>query len=39
VNRGGASAQEILQLAQYIQLQVSNRYGINLVPEPNLIGF
>lgn len=39
VNRGGATAQEILQLAGYVQTQVSNRFGINLVPEPNLIGF
>jgi UDP-N-acetylmuramate dehydrogenase len=39
VNRGGATAEEILQLAGYVQTQVSNRFGINLVPEPNLIGF
>jgi len=38
-NRGGATADEIVQLANYIQLQVSNRFGITLVPEPNLIGF
>ncbi len=39
VNRGGATANDVLQLASYVQLQVSNRFGINLVPEPNLIGF
>lgn len=39
VNRGGATAQDVLQLASYVQVQVSNRFGINLVPEPNLIGF
>lgn len=39
VNKGGATAQDVLQLASYVQLQVSNRFGINLVPEPNLIGF
>jgi UDP-N-acetylmuramate dehydrogenase len=38
-NRGGASAREIVQLANYVQLQISNRFGITLVPEPNLIGF
>lgn len=39
INTGGATADEILQLASYIQVQVSNKFGINLVPEPNLIGF
>lgn len=38
-NRGGATANEIAELARYIQLQVSNKFGITLVPEPNLIGF
>ncbi|WP_138275816.1 UDP-N-acetylmuramate dehydrogenase [Rhodoluna limnophila] len=38
VNTGGATAAEIIQLAQFVQTQVSNKYGINLVPEPNLIG-
>ena len=38
-NRGGATATEILRLANYVQLQVSNRFGITLVPEPNLISF
>jgi UDP-N-acetylmuramate dehydrogenase len=38
-NRGGATAKEIVQLANYVQLQVSNRFGITLVPEPNLISF
>lgn len=38
-NRGGASAKEILELARFIQERVAARWGINLVPEPNLIGF
>ena len=38
-NRGGASATDVAELARYIQLQVSNKFGITLVPEPNLIGF
>ena len=39
VNKDGATAQEILQLAEYVQVRVSNKFGINLQPEPNLIGF
>jgi UDP-N-acetylmuramate dehydrogenase len=39
INTGGATAKEILQLAEYVQVRVSNKFGINLVPEPNLIGF
>ena len=38
-NRGGATGQEIVELARYIQERVASRWGINLVPEPNLIGF
>jgi len=37
-NRGGASAEEIVQLASYVQNAVSNRFAINLVPEPTFIG-
>jgi UDP-N-acetylmuramate dehydrogenase len=39
INKGGASSQEILELARYVQERVAARWGINLVPEPNLIGF
>ncbi|MFM5952075.1 MAG: UDP-N-acetylmuramate dehydrogenase [Micrococcales bacterium] len=38
-NRGDATAEEVLELARFIQVSVSNRFGVNLVPEPNLIGF
>ena len=38
-NRGNATALDVLQLAEFIQIQVSNRFGVNLQPEPNLIGF
>jgi UDP-N-acetylmuramate dehydrogenase len=38
-NRGNASAEEVVELARYIQTQVSNKFGINLIPEPNLVGF
>ena len=38
-NTGGASAEEILELARFIQERVAARWGLNLIPEPNLIGF
>jgi UDP-N-acetylmuramate dehydrogenase len=38
-NRGTATANEVAELARYVQLQVSNKFGITLVPEPSLIGF
>jgi UDP-N-acetylmuramate dehydrogenase len=38
-NRGGATAAQILELAEYVQLRVANRFGVALVPEPNLVGF
>ena len=38
-NSGGASAEEIVELARFIQERVAARWGINLIPEPNLIGF
>jgi UDP-N-acetylmuramate dehydrogenase len=39
VNLGGATAQEITELARFIQERVAARFGLNLIPEPNLIGF
>lgn len=38
-NRGGATAREIRELAEYIQARVSNQFGLLLVPEPNFVGF
>jgi UDP-N-acetylmuramate dehydrogenase len=38
-NRGGATADQIVELARYVQERVASKFGINLVPEPNLIGF
>jgi len=38
-NTGGASSAEIVELARFIQERVSARWGMNLLPEPNLIGF
>lgn len=39
INAGGATAAEILELARFVQERVATRWGVNLVPEPNLIGF
>ena len=39
INRGGATSADIVQLASFVQQRVSTTFGINLVPEPNLIGF
>lgn len=38
-NRGFATAEQVRELASFIQLQVANRWGVNLVPEPNFVGF
>jgi len=37
-NRGGATAEEIAQLARYVQSRVQSEFGIMLQPEPVLIG-
>ena len=39
INRGGASAREIVRLAAEIKRSVINRFGIWLRPEPVFIGF
>jgi len=38
-NLGGATAAEVVQLAEFIQIRVSNQFGVNLQPEANLVGF
>ena len=38
-NRGGATAEQIVELARYIQERVAASWGINLIPEPNLVGW
>jgi UDP-N-acetylmuramate dehydrogenase len=38
VNRGGATADEIAQLANFIQTRVMSEFGVVLQPEPVLIG-
>lgn len=37
-NRGGASAEEIAQLARFVQQRVQQDYGLILQPEPVLVG-
>jgi UDP-N-acetylmuramate dehydrogenase len=39
VNRGGATAAEILELAIEVRRRVEQELGVRLVPEPNLVGF
>lgn len=38
-NRGGALAGEVLELAEFIQARVANTFGVNLQPEPTIVGF
>ena len=39
VNRGGASAAEVLALKEQIQHRVEEIWGIHLEPEPVMVGF
>jgi UDP-N-acetylmuramate dehydrogenase len=38
VNTGGATAEEIVELARYIQTRVFAEFGVRLQPEPVLVG-
>lgn len=38
-NRGGATAEDVLQLKTFVQERVAARWGIQLRPEPLLVGF
>lgn len=38
-NRGGATAEQILELARYITIRVHDAFGVVLEPEPTMIGF
>jgi len=38
VNTGGATAAEIAELARYIQARVRSAFGVELHPEPRLVG-
>jgi UDP-N-acetylmuramate dehydrogenase len=38
INRGGASAEEIAELARFVQSRVAAEFGVVLMPEPVLLG-
>ena len=38
VNTGGASAEQVAELARFIHLRVLSEFGVKLQPEPQLIG-
>ncbi|MEO5920929.1 MAG: UDP-N-acetylmuramate dehydrogenase, partial [Pseudolysinimonas sp.] len=38
VNRGGATAADVVQLAGYVQTRVLSEFGVSLQPEPQLVG-
>lgn len=37
-NRGGASAEQVLELARYVRARVESEFGVRLFPEPVLLG-
>ena len=39
INRGGATAREVLELVEMIQSRVRETFGVDLQPEPNFVGF
>jgi UDP-N-acetylmuramate dehydrogenase len=39
VNRGGATARDVLRLARHIKHEVAERFGVSLRPEPIFVGF
>lgn len=39
VNRGGAMAADVLRLKAYVQRRVHERFGVELLPEPVMLGF
>lgn len=39
INRGGGTAAEVRELVELIQRRVRERFGVELHPEPNFIGF
>ncbi|UFS57992.1 FAD-binding protein [Subtercola endophyticus] len=39
VNRGGATAEQIAELARFVQWRVQAEFGVNLSPEPVFVGF
>jgi UDP-N-acetylenolpyruvoylglucosamine reductase len=39
VNRGSGTAAEVMELVGMIQGQVREKFGVEIHPEPNFIGF
>jgi UDP-N-acetylmuramate dehydrogenase len=39
INRGGGTAREVRELVELVQSRVRERFGVDLHPEPNFIGF
>jgi UDP-N-acetylmuramate dehydrogenase len=39
INRGGAKATDVIALVETIQTRVREKFGIDLHPEPNFVGF
>lgn len=39
INRGGGTAREVVELKELIQKCVADKFGIDLTPEPVLVGF
>lgn len=37
INTGGATAREVVQLAEFVQLRVSQEFGVTLSPEPVIL--
>jgi UDP-N-acetylmuramate dehydrogenase len=39
INRGGATAADVLRLKEFVQRRVHERFGVELRPEPVMLGF
>ncbi len=39
INRGGATAADLLRMKDYVQQQVHRRFDVELLPEPVMVGF
>jgi UDP-N-acetylmuramate dehydrogenase len=39
INRGGATAADVLRLKELVQHRVHQRFGVELQPEPVMLGF
>jgi UDP-N-acetylmuramate dehydrogenase len=39
INRGGATAADVLVLKEFVQCRVHRRFGLELRPEPVMLGF